>query len=1348
MKQNTIKATLKMVSQSVVVRVLLIASMLSVTSHAVAVNDIALRHYDQRKVLAGHYSAFCNDSSGFLWVGTDSGLIRFDGNYGDLYRNNELDTFSISNNKIVTLYSDSKGRVWIGTADGLNLYDEASDSFRIVKLPGMLFNGYIRDIAEFPDGRLIFLVAGIGLYTLDSKSIDNKETDIKCAPLKYRYDDDNVVSRVMLADNKDIFFTTRTGAVCRLNPDCSVDHLARLDGNVSHIACEGNSNLILSSQYEVFRLGIVSREVTPLKVVGKGTVKVTDMCSADGVTYISTAGDGLWKVDSDSNTVSRADSFISSSLELSALKIGSVFLDHAGNLWMGCDHKGLAMAPAHNGPMAMKSLAGVLHEEGGAELTCMCMVDDEIVVGLTTGKVLFVNKDGGVRKVVVSHGGPVTSLCKYSGGRVLVGVAREGVWSVDAGSLAVSKVVSPASPYPGVVVSVCKNGDIIAAFGELGVLRFNPTTRDEKWFYPVAGSNLLSCLYYSGISATSDGRIWIGGYSGIACYNPETDNLIPIDQKPFFKGVVNDVCDFRDGVMIATDRGLLQYTPGKGVEKKYTVLDGLPDNDVRTLESDGQGGVWIGTMNGIAHLHGSDAKISPYGGRSGMSSNSYIFSDKDAVSSNIIMGNFESLVKFAPDSVSNASFGADICISGLYVNGRRLTGKGVSGSASEIEGPMTRPEIIHLSHKDNSLAIRLSTLDFRDSSDLLYEWQLDGEGDVWHSSGPGESVIYLPPLQSGHHVLRLRGWENDMVSGISELNLDVKAPWYLSNMAYVAYALMIMFIVGLIYKVVKNKREEELYEAKIRYFMDISHELRSPVTLMLSPVETLLKQNHSPETTTQLLTVRRNGQRVLNLVDQLLDLRKIEKGKMRLVYADVDIRKFVEELVEMFRPMAQEKRQKLSFSCSESELWGKVDSNNLDKILVNLISNAIKYTPEGGEIYVDIKKTTDSFGAPRYTVTVTDTGTGLDNKVISHLFERFYRNREYHHGNASGFGIGLDLCMRLVELHKGEISAKNREDGVKGSIFSVTLPLVAVKPGGEAESAHANHRILPDVVSGTANSTRSAKSGHRFRIMVVDDDEELREYIKMSLGPSYKVVAFPDAESALKELSERLPDLIVTDIRMDGVDGFAFLHRIKANMATQHIPVILFSSAPGSDMRVKGWKSGADGYLAKPFTVDELEGMISGLLSTRSKLKGKFSGSQETVDKIAAPKVRGVDEELMDKVNRYINNNLSESSMNVDGLSEYIGLSRSQLHRRMKDIIGVAPSDYIRNVKLRKACEMLSQGDVDIAQVAYSLGFNAQSHFSTLFKRYTGMTPTEYRSMGKDDSGTPASYISENEEKA
>lgn len=1311
-------------------RILLLLLCILGTVDAFARYDVAVRLYDQRKILAGNYTSFCNDRNGYLWIGTDAGLLRFDGNNADIYRNDECDAHSISNNKIVSLLSDCVGRIWVGTVDGLNLYDDHSESFHLVKLPGMKLNGYIRDIVEFPDGRLLFLASGVGLFSVDKNSIEAEDPEIKITPINISFDDGSDLSRIINSSNKEIFFTTLGGSVCRLNPDYSVELLAKIDANVSKICCQPDGKLVLSSQYEVFRFDPKSKTLSPLKIVGKEKIKVTEICSSDEVTFISTAGDGLWEVKHGGSNIERADRFTSSNLELSSQKLGSVFIDHFGNLWFGCNNKGLAMARAYKGPFFMKSLVNILREEGEAELTSMCIIDNDLVVGLSNGKVILVDNHDNVRKVAVSNGAPVTSLCKYSDGGVLVGLAREGIWSVNSKTLALSKIVTPSSPYPGVLVSSCDNGEIVAAFGELGVVRYNPVTHDEKWFYPVRGSNLLSCLYYSGISKTSDGRIWIGGYSGIACYDPESDNMIPIEQEPFLKGVVNDVCDYEKGVMIATDRGLMHYDLNKGVVRKFSMSDGLPDNDVRTLERDDNGGIWIGTMKGIAYLPVSDERIVSYGSQSGIPKIPNIFSEKSMSTSRIVMGNYESVVSFDPNSVSQSTFGADICITGLYINGEKLTGDSREGSKLMVEGPMAHPESIHLSSKNNSLVIRLSTMDFRDSSDLRYEWQLDGEDDSWHSSSPGESFIYLPPLKSGHHVLKIRGWEDDICSEITELNLDVKAPWYLSDMAYSVYAVLVLFIFALIYKVVKNKREEELYEAKIRYFMDISHELRSPVTLMLSPVETLLKQDHSPETTSQLLTVRRNGQRVLNLVDQLLDLRKIEKGKMKLLFSGVDIKAFIEELVEMFRPMAEEKKQTLSFSCSEKEIWGEADRDNLDKILVNLISNAIKYTPEGGEVTVDLKISVDSAGASRYTVTVTDTGIGLDNKSMSHLFERFYRNMESR-GNVSGFGIGLDLCMRLVELHKGEISAKNREDGVRGSVFSFTLPLIPVKPNVmKADDPHKNMR-LPDLVSGPGSPAKPNKSGQRFKIMVVDDDEEMREYVKACLASSYKVVAMPDAETALKDLSEKLPDLIVSDVRMDGMDGITFLRRIKGNIATQHIPVILFSSAVGSDDRIKGWKNGADGYLAKPFTVDELEGMISGILSTRSKLKGKYSGSQESVDKIVAPKVKGVDERLMDKINQYINDNLSEATMNVDALSEYVGISRSQLHRRMKDIVGVAPSDYIRNVKLRKACEMLSHGDVDIAQVAYSLGFNAQSHFSTLFKRYTGMTPSEYRTMGK-----------------
>ncbi len=1299
--------------------------------NAWALNDINVRLYDQREIMAGNYTALCQDHEGFLWIGTDAGLKCFDGNRCDIYRNDELDKRSLSNNKIVSLFCDSHGRVWVGTANGLNYFDGDRDAFRLVKLPELSLNGFITDISELPDGNILFLVAGIGLYQVDPAGLAGNDGILEARRFQFGFHDDGGISQVISLGKDGLALSTRSGEVVRMHPDRHVEMLAKIDGNVTQISPEDSGSLVVTTQYEAFRLNLASHRLDPLTVDGNETIKITDIHSKGGVTYFATGGNGLWLVRKGSDRIMRVGGLHSSTFDLSSLKIGSVFSDRSGNLWFGCGHKGLAMAPFDNGPFSCKSLSEILSKEGGAEMTGMTVSGEDIVVGLNNGSVLVLDPSGSVRKVKVSSGAPVTSLALNKDGRVLVGVSREGICSLDPKTLAVTEVVKPSSPYPGVIISIGKGGEIIAAFSELGVLRYNPATKEEKWFYPVGGSNLLSCFYYAGTETASDGKVWIGGYSGLACYDPATDGLVPMDQTPFLKDVINDVYSTDDGVILATDKGLLKYRDGVGEVWKKTMLDGLPDNGVCTLERDNSGGIWIGTMNGLAYYKDQESGIRTIGGNQGLKRMEYMFSSR-MPSGKIVMGNYDSLVFFDPDSVRKSSFDGNVKVTGLFINGRRLISSRDSGGSRVLAGSTASPEAVVLDHKDNSLVIRLSTMDFRDVSDLRYEWQIDGEKDQWHASSPGESLIYLPPLSSGNHVIRIRGCENDVASDVSELKINVTAPWYLSNMAYAGYLIVLCMIVSLIYKVWKNKREEEMYEAKIRYFMDISHELRSPVTLMISPVETLLKQDHSPETTSQLLTVRRNAQRVLNLVDQLLDLRKIEKGKMRLVFAPVEIRAFVEELVDMFRPMAEEKGLSLTFSCTFDRLWVDADRDNLDKILVNLISNAIKYTPKGGSVNVDLSRTEEASDTPCYVINVTDTGIGLDNKMLSHLFERFYRNREHHHGYASGFGIGLDLCMRLVQLHKGELSARNRGDGVKGSVFTVSLPLLPADPANSEGVGSSKRTILPQVVAGSTDSQKGGKSSYRFRVMVVDDDEELREYVRANLGASYKVTAVSSAEEALKELSEKLPDLIVTDVRMDGVDGFELLKRIKSNMSTQHIPVILFSSANDADYRTKGWKRGADGYLAKPFTIDELEGMIFGLLETRSKLKGKFSGSQESVDRIVAPKVKGMDEELMAKVNRYINDNISEAAMNVDALSEYVGLSRSQLHRRMKEIVGVAPSDYIRNVKLRKACEMLAGGDVDIAQVAYSLGFNAQSHFSTLFKKYTGHTPTEYRALVKE----------------
>ncbi len=576
--------------------------------------------------------------------------------------------------------------------------------------------------------------------------------------------------------------------------------------------------------------------------------------------------------------------------------------------------------------------------------------------------------------------------------------------------------------------------------------------------------------------------------------------------------------------------------------------------------------------------------------------------------------------------------------------------------------------------------------------------------------------------------------ENNVTSPLKKIKIDFSYPWYLTIWAKLIYALIILSIIALAFIVYKKKREEEENEDKLKFFTDVSHDIRTPMTLVMSPLESLMKENNDPNVRPKLQVMHRNAQRVMNLVNQLLDIRKLDKSKMRLSCRKTNISLFIKELVDLFQPQANEKKQTLIFKEIDDlgEVW--IDRDNIDKIMVNLISNAIKYTPEGGNIEVALSSVDDSSLGRCLKIDVIDTGIGIDGKTKSRLFEPFYRIREDHAPATMGFGIGLDLCRRLVELHHGLISGDNRTDGVKGSIFSVLIPLdelhydeseLLMKNNDEFETGQ--HLLSPGPYSSVEKTPRTKPMTAGGKVLIVDDDDELRRYLASILSAYYKVKVAANGNEALKIVADWRPDIVVSDVVMPEMDGLTLLKRLKSNSDTNYIPVVLLSSKTALADRMAGWDKGADGYLGKPFNTDELNALVDTLIENRQRMKGKFSGAQETEGKIDAPEMKGNDEVLMDRIMKVINAHIDDSEFNVEKLSSEVGVSRAHLHRKMKDLIGMTPSDYIRNIRLKRACELLRRPDIEVTQMAYKIGFTSQPHFSSHFKRYTGFSPSEYR---------------------
>ncbi len=1288
------------------------------------------RLFDNPVVVAGEYKGFCQDKDGFVWIASNRGLIRFDGNSYDLYRHDDADAGSISDSRILNVLCDSKGRIWAGTANGLNLYLPESDSFQVMQLPSKDLYGYIIGLAEQKDGTVSFVVSGVGFYVVDDSSGSPVAVMMFQGGVK-----EKEYNSIACCRNGKIYLGSRDGSIFCMAPNGKITTLRVSDGAyIQALALEEDDNVIACTLDEVYRIDSKTGEVSKLNI--EGNISILNLSnSARGKVSVATAGEGLWEVATKSDIVRQSTDLYCAFMNIDHAKIGAAYTSPNGDFWVGCNYKGVMLFPGRHIHFLYRKYSDSFSDFGGGS-GALAEWNGHSVVALDKGRVAMFGSGGKVlMSASIPGGGNITDIQIIEGDKALVGVADDGLWELSLPSGGLRKFLDVPGKFTSIVSATGNPGELFVGVNGIGLMRYDIATGDKKWIPYDPDGNELTNPYITRLSRTPDGKVWIGLFSGIACYDLKTDKLLKIDQEPFLKGATFEIvpCLTDNSVWVGTSHGLIHLDPEKGVLKKYTTEDGLSDNDIRSISRDNNGGKWIGTMRGLSYLTPDNTKILSYYGGNGLVETTFHNVKCSPSRKGMYLGSDMGITAFMPDSVPAPGFEHEVKVSAIYLNGHKLLPSMKSGSRVMISGNPMSPEKLYLPYKDNALTLRMSTMDFRDASNIRYKWRLH-KNDDWIETTPGENMLYLPHLDPGNYDLQICAEENNVVSPLTSISIQVALPWYWSTLAKILYIIILAAFITLGYVLLKKRRTERINEDKIKFFMDVSHDIRSLMTLIVSPLESLMKEDHGPDVNSKLNVMHRNVMRVMSLMNQLLDIRKLDKGKMRLACRKTDVSSFVGELVGLFKPQAADKNQEITFTeiGHPGVVW--LDRDNFDKIMVNLISNAIKYTPKGGKIDVSLAEVDEEKLGRCMRVCVTDTGIGLDAKALTKLFEPFYRVRENHTPATMGFGIGLDLCRRLVELHHGEISAVNREDGVKGSVFTVLIPLDESRYAqeellqGEIEEAPAGVHLMMASASPAGDlPSRATPATAGRKILIVDDDAELRGYVGSLLGKYYKVKEVPDGAEALKVIADWKPDIVVSDVVMPGMDGLTLLRRLKTNAETNHIPVVLLSSKTAVADRMAGWEKGADAYIAKPFNTDELEALVDTLIENRLRMKGKFSGAQETEGKIDAPEMKGNDEVLLDRIMKEINAHIDDPELNVERLASEVGVSRAHLHRKMKDLIGMTPSDYIRNIRLKRACELLKRPDIEVTQVAYKIGFTSQPHFSSHFKRYTGFSPSEYR---------------------
>ena len=865
----------------------------------------------------------------------------------------------------------------------------------------------------------------------------------------------------------------------------------------------------------------------------------------------------------------------------------------------------------------------------------------------------------------------------------------------------------------------------------------------------------INCLLHS-----SDNKLYFGTFDGFGCLDIKTENFVSTySENRILPGelIYSLYEDHERNIWIGTDYGMKRFNPETKEIKVYTTKNGLPGNSISGITADADGHLWISTSFGLSRFHIATETFVNFYASDGLQGNEFtkraIYKGKRG---EINIGGTEGVTFFNPKEITNPGKKPWLRISDFYLFGTPVRKGTLSGGTPITSSKISQAEEFRLSHQDNSFSIEFSAMEFYNPEHIQYLYNLNNKG--WVSLQPGSNRISFSNVEPGTYHFQVKAKEYTTFSDTIEFKIIITPPWYATWWARCIYAILFCLILaGIVWQIrhryrtrqqmLEHQHAEEINEAKLQFFINISHEIRTPMTLITSPLQKLISKDSDVERQQTYRLIHRNAERILSLINQLMDIRKIDKGQMVLKFKEMDIVPFIKDVVSVFEYQAKSKEITLSFTSQDDELKAWIDRKNFDKIIFNLLSNAIKYTPQGGHVQLMLstgKNPHASNTALQHylELQVKDNGIGVNEEEIHRIFDRFYQIRNNQNNSSVGTGIGLHLTRSLVELHQGEIIARNNEDG-KGCSFYVRIPLgkAHISPEHLDETAEPMSNLTPEIaevketpvteVSTETDSPIRTKSKHR--ILVVEDDEEIRHYLCKELGGDFHVQECNNGKDALSLILRKAPDLVISDIMMPEMDGITLCRKIKQNVNVNHVPVILLTAKTREEDTVEGLQQGADAYIAKPFNIEILRQTAMNLIKGRELLKNNFSGNQVQEEKVTKIQAESPDERLLNRVMKVINENMGNANLNVEMIASEVGISRVHLHRKLKELTNQSTRDFIRNVRLKQAAALLSEKKHSVSEVAALTGFPNIAYFSTAFKELFGISPSGYMNRNLEE---------------
>jgi len=1308
--------------------------------------DFITRHYTMKDGLSTEY-VFCvfQDSQGFLWMGTQGGLNKFDGYQFTTYRENASDPNSLSNNYIHSLWEDKQQRLWIGTITGLDIFDLKTEKFHHF-LPDSLASSEesginVYNIKERKDGK-VWVCTNQGVYLVDPRTLSTKRTIY--SPFE---EGGNAFRDIAEARDGSLWAASERGLV----------HIDTSTGETTRYQYDPDDSLSLAN--DLIWTVYVDRHDS----VWAGTAAGLDLFNPENQSFTHFLPEGLDKVQVHTFLEHPDGKFwtgLSSGLYSFNPETGkfdllvdkyswSLLESRGGSRWLGSGY-GLFQILSESTKFNTYRQFGKTDNS----LVLSLAEDTDHKIWLSSGSASLFKFDPSSRHFFQHLPDPANPR-SFSGNAIAAIVPGQegGVWLVSPGNLekfnpqtqtfsSIALPIYPASKLPAMLQD--SRGKIwIGEWGSIAV--YDPQTKTYEQFPDFPKVTVHSFL------EDQNENIWIGTIKGLFRYSLKTNQLDtikndPTDPQSLSNNRIYDLMMDKDGVIwIGTAGGLNKIIPGTEQEDPkfihwQSTNSNLPLDDVYCIIDGGDGTFWMGCGNRISHFFPRTGGFRNYDHHDGLHGQSIGNFGKGLRSHNgeIYFGTIDGLVSFHPDSLQDNPYIPPVVITGFSIHNQAVPIQDNFDDTLSWKIPLAcaihYTNEVELTYQQNDFSLEFAALNFVNPESNLYKYKLEPYETEWIETDAKNRIARYTNLSPGAYTFRVIGSNNDGVwneEGKS-LSIIIHPPWWQTWWAYALYGLLALTALLSIrhYEMKRLKlrqRAKHLAEVdtlKTRFFANISHEFRTPLTLILGPLKDMYEGKFTGDRNAVFGVMIRNGQRLLNLINQLLDISKLEAGKMQLQATHIDMVMLLRHIASSYESIAIDKKIKYLFYPEMQELMLYADQEKVKKIVHNLLSNAFKFTPQGGEVIMYLKEEKNEWAL----ISVKDTGPGIPTEELDKVFDRFYQVDSSQTRTHEGSGLGMALAKELVEIHHGKFTVESKEG--KGTTFTVWLPM------GKAHLRKEEIRDIGEVVVGEkvvvdvpgeqkiSEEATGIVNENTPLILVVDDNADMRQYINSSLGSQYQIREAENGKEGTMLAKELLPDLIISDVMMPQMDGYELCENIKTHESTSHIPVVLLTARADHKSKMTGLETGADDYLSKPFDAEELHLIIRNRIEERRIMREKFS-KDITLEPRHIP-VSSLDEQFLQKVMRIIEVYMADENFTIEALSREAGYSHAQFYRKLKALTDQTPSQFLRKIRLKRAAELLQQKSDSVSQIAYHVGFSSLPYFNKCFKDEFGMTPGQF----------------------